>query len=378
MDPFYGFLGYNWTLIDGGGWRLNAPRISGRTFHCDPMGDDFDTYWGDFIVTLTNGDKHHFFNTANHVYRQGACDGSILGGGPGQNLDYSVDGSLLKFDTSTANAVLHLKDGSSFIFYDYLGAANQVDWKDNDGNIITYLYDGSGNLAITDTLGRVMNVSSTGITYPDGSGVQRSISFGYSNQTMAPTFSLPRPANGAPNPGSQVVSILSTVTLANSRSYTMQYNNFGELTKITYPAGGYTRYAYAAVHGWYQLNSNSTSGDVRVVTNSYSCANASGACTSGQESVTTYSVTRGQFDSNNTAITVTEALGNYTRYTFSNAGALSDFSTGAAPIPPRELTRAIYDSSGKLWRSISTDYNSLSYWYGISYYFPIRRNHHSR
>jgi RHS repeat-associated protein len=373
VDPFYGFLGYAWTNVDGGGWRLNAPRVTGMTFHCDPVGDLFDTYVGDFIVTLPDGDKHHFSNTANHAYHETACDGQITSHPPGQSLDYSVDGSLLKFDTSTADAVLHLRDGSSIVFHDYLGAANQVDWKDSDGNIITYVYSGGNLVSVTDTLGRVMNVSSGGITYPDGSGVQRTISFGYSNQTIAPTFSQPGAMYMASNPGSHVASILSSVTLANGRSYTMQYNNFGEVTRITYPAGGYTRYAYGALQGWYQLNQNSGSGDVRAVTNSYSCANASGSCTAGEERVTTYSATRQQFDSNNTAITVTDPLGNYATYTFSNAGALPDFSSGAAPIPPRELTRSVYDSSGKLWRSITTDYNSVSYWYGASYYFPIRK-----
>jgi RHS repeat-associated protein len=374
VDPVYGFLGYSWTLVDGGGWRLNAPRLSGRTFHCDSMGDFWDTYWGDFIVTLPSGDKHHFSNTANHVYHQGACDGPITGGAPpGQSLDYSADGSLLKFDTSSADAILRFKDGSSLVFYAYLGAANQVDWKDSNGNIITYLFDSNGNLvSVTDSVGRVISVSSGGISYPDGSGVQRTIAFGYSNQTLAPTFSLPPPSM-ASNPTPHTASILSSVTLANTRSYTMQYNSFGELTKITYPAGGYTRYAYGALPGWYQLSQDSTSGDVRVVTNSYSCANASGSCTAGEERLTTYSATRQQFDSNNTAITVTDALGNYTTYTFSNAGALPDFSSGAAPIPPRELSRTLYDSSGKMWRSIATNYNTVSYWYGTSNFFPIRR-----
>src|SRR6476620_7805121 len=35
VDPFYGFLGYAWGAVDGGGWRLNGPRLSGMTFHCD-------------------------------------------------------------------------------------------------------------------------------------------------------------------------------------------------------------------------------------------------------------------------------------------------------------------------------------------------------
>jgi len=103
----------------------------------------------------------------------------------------------------------------------------------------------------------------------------------------------------------------------------MQHNNFGELTKVTYPAGGYTRYAYAALPGWYLLNQNSTSGDVRVVTNSYSCANSSGSCIAAEERVTTYSATRQQSNSNNTAMTVTDPLGNYTTYTFTDAGTPS-------------------------------------------------------
>jgi YD repeat-containing protein len=49
------------------------------------------------------------------------------------------------------------------------------------------------------------------------------------------------------------------------------------------------------------------------------------------------------------------------------------FCQRSGPIPPRELTRTLYDSTGKMWRSITTDYNTVSYWYGTANYFPIRR-----
>lgn len=381
VDSFYGFTGYSWKGVDSGGWRLNFPGIA-RMQHCDQIGDNlFDVYWSDFTVTLPDGSKHHFDNQVGHVYHQRSCDGDPSSPRPDGAIGYTTDLSL-RLDTPDANnAVLRFRDGSSITFNN-IGAITHIDWKDANGNTITYTPDGLGGMTITDSVGRVVTVGvssisygtglatilPTSVTYIDSNGVQRATTLGYTSQTIAPTFSAGPPASSGPAP------MLTSITLPTTRSYSMQYNNFGELTKITYPVGGYTRYAYGAVQGWYQLATNPTSGDVRVVTNSYFCANASGSCTSSEERPTAYAATRQATNTNNTAMTVTDALGNYTTYTFSDAGAiLSGFVAGCDPPSPRELTRAVYDSGGHLLRSISTDYNTLDCGYGPARMFPIRR-----
>lgn len=112
VDSFYGFVGYSWNAVDSGGWRLNLPGIS-KMQHCDPVGDFFDVYWADFTVTLPDGSKHHFDNTAGHAYHQRAWDGPITGYPNGQATGYTTDLSL-RLDTPDAgNAVLHFRDGSS-------------------------------------------------------------------------------------------------------------------------------------------------------------------------------------------------------------------------------------------------------------------------
>jgi RHS repeat-associated protein len=374
VDSFYGFTGYSWKGVDSGGWRLNFPSIA-RMQHCDQIGDNlFDVYWSDFTVTLPDGSKHHFDNQVGHVYHQRSCDGDPPSPRPDGATGYTTDLSL-RLDTPDANnAVLRFRDGSSIAFNN-IGAITHIDWNDANGNVISYVPSSTG-WTITDSVGRVVTVAInpggllTSVTYIDSNGVQQSTTFGYTSQTIAPTFSAPAgvPVSSGPAP------MLTSITLPTTRSYAMQYNNFGEMTKITYPVGGYTRYAYGAVQGWYQLSSNPTSGDVRVVTNSYFCANASGSCTSNEERPTTYAATRQAMNANNTAMTVTDALGNYTTYTFSDVGAiLSGFVAGCDPPSPRELTRAIYDSGGHLLRSVSTDYNTVDCGYGPARMFPIRR-----
>ncbi len=373
VDSFFGFTGYSWNAVDSGGWRLNLPFIS-KMQHCDQIsGSFFDVYFSDFTVTLMDGTKHHFDNTAGHAYHQGACDGPITGHPPGQG-GCATDLSLCLIAPDTGNAVVQFRDGSSLVFYNYLTQVNQIDSKDANGNVISYVPTSTG-WSITDTVGRVVTVAvsaaalPTSITYPTSTGTQQT-TFGYTTQTISPTFSSPA---GLAVPSGQA-PMLTSITLPTSHSYSMQYNNFGELTKIAYPAGGYTRYAYGAVQGWYQLNTNSGSGDVRVVTNSYFCANASGSCASSEERPTTYGATRQAGNTNNTAMTVTDALGNYTTHTFSDAGAISSgFVAGCDPASPRELTRSLYDSGGHLLRSVSTDYNTLDCGYGPARMFPIRR-----
>jgi YD repeat-containing protein len=272
------------------------------------------------------------------------------------------------------------------IFYNYLGVINQIDSKDSNGNVISYLWDNSGNMSsIKDSLGRVVTIGyslvsygsglattlPTSVTYTDSNGLQQTTTFGYTTQTIAPTFSQPPPSSMVANqPPSGSAPYISSITLPNNRSYLMQYNNFGELTKISYPAGGYTRYAYGAVQGWYVLDNYSTSGDVRGVTNSYACSDPSGSCSPGDERPTTYSATRQWSNSNNTAMTVTDALGNYTAYTFSDAGDPQSWVAGCEPPSPRELTRTMYDSSGTKLRSVATDYNTMNCGNPM---FPIRR-----
>ena len=158
--------------------------------------------------------------------------------------------------TNPADIVLHSKDGTQIHFFSNLGyggvtampvkVADKIE--DTDGNSITITSINGFNVStITDTLSRVVtfhysgSVGPSSISYLDGGGTTRTISFGYTAPSCTPTFSLPA---GSLDEGN--CNALTSVTLPNNLHYNFTYNStLGELSKITYPTGGYTRYDFA-------------------------------------------------------------------------------------------------------------------------------------
>jgi YD repeat-containing protein len=252
---------------------------------------------------------------------------------------------------------------------------------DPNGNVITW-----GNT--TDTLGRSIAVSDSQISYRDSNGTPRTITLNYDTNTNPPvaTFSQPTTASGfgLVNPTAGVEGMLSSVVLADGLRYTFQYNEFGELTKITYPSGGYTRYAYQAFeqpYTWSATDYNafmvaSAVADFREVVGKYVCPAAVGPPTQSgviagastntctvAEDVTTYTPTffavGVPFTPVNEMNTVVDPLNNKTVHqfhitTYGNSNALGFLSQA-----PLEVNTSIYQGTAQLLETVSTSYAGL-------------------
>lgn len=240
---------YTWSdsSLNGGSgdWRLNIPSITPGTWLTDANGNHSGN--SDYIVTLMSGAKHAlgrtgYFNLAN--WSRDAEDGS------GLNIDLS----------NSSDTVVRDKAGIAYHFGNGTGDVTNIKVQDTNGNFILF-----SNSGVTDTLGRTIGISYTGyrpqsITYHDSDGIQRTISFTYTNLTIltgsSPHFSYPQQhtCNGYQNctniyvsqPSNVLKSVLSTVTLADNSQYTFSYNDYGELSKIVFPTGGYAKYEYGA------------------------------------------------------------------------------------------------------------------------------------
>jgi RHS repeat-associated protein len=149
-------------------------------------------------------------------------------------------------------------------------------------------------------------------------------------------------------------AILSSVTLPNNQTWQFQYNTYGELTKITYPTGGYSRYDYAAFPGYVSNPDTGFAADFREITARYVCRAATGSCAS--EDVTTYSPSIDATKTNNQYMDVVSALGDRTRHQFSFLTSTDPYSNFYST---REVLLYRYQGQNTLLRTVQTDYNGL-------------------
>ena len=200
-------------------------------------------------------------------YQIGGSSISLTNGATFTN-NYPTDWPLVSYDgtyvkSSNDQHTLYFKDGHTL-----RSSGNEL-WnvlEDTNGNNISCL-----GTTCTDTVGRqivfnpIHNPGSPGtspttsVSYLDDNGTMQTISFTYS------TFSLKYPWTqgdipcGTPNnqSGSCVIDdaaysplLLTAVTLPNNTQYKFEYadngdgTTSGELSKLTYPTGGYVRYVY--------------------------------------------------------------------------------------------------------------------------------------
>lgn len=147
-------------------------------------------------------------------------------------------GDFWYFNPAGPTPYLKMSNGETLWF----GELGQFATKDIDanGNVITYASQG-GSTIVTDTVGRTITISGTSVSYTDTNGVARTITINGVgvNSGGSPVFHYAGavPPSGAP-------STLGSIVLANGDRYDMQYNAYSELTKITYPSGGYTMYDF--------------------------------------------------------------------------------------------------------------------------------------
>lgn len=294
-------------------------------------------------------------------------DGGIYGfpntqeGGPIFTGADTSGANMYSAFTSNGAYELYLEDGTRVLPG---STSNSSLVYDTNGNYIDYESN-----QITDTIGRTVNVtasadgssSSIAFSYPDSNGATQTVTvqmaiITYNCTSGSSTFG----ANGT-------YSMPSAVIYPNGLTYTFQYDGCGNVTEITYPSGGYTRFIYDSgrnVNGSFEQQ----------VLAKYECpaaAVASGStiapggtsATSADtcpvpENPTTYTPTVGTY--NNSQNIVIDPLGNQTVYQFTQLNVIADPGS-----PPVETSRQIYQGNSQqgtaqLLKTITTQYTSTT------------------
>jgi RHS repeat-associated protein len=404
-----------WQYQGAGGLSFQIPYLyaTGQTCGTANIPGVFPTQttplycFSNFILVMEDGSKYSFpevktdsqfyMNTQTYVGYQGlpiadvpvgvdsTCAPGLLNNCTPRTITLSK-GMVL----DTIKGVVTFKDGSQLwfsginnAFWGYaapqsgLMVAEASQFVDANGNVISYSSGGGNSVIVTDTLGRTMTCTpcSSGGTqtfqYTNSNGALQTITLnesqGTTTNTVMPYFSAPAPTayNSVFVPGP--LNGGSSLTLPNGLTYTIQYNEYGEPTKITYPSGGYTRYDYQAFQVTYPWDNNNpnyvTTADYREVVAKHVCravvtpvgatspgvvaGPASNTC-SVPEDTTTYQPSISTWGVNSTN-TVTDPLGNVTIYQFS----------GSMYSGPYEMSRAIYQGSSTLLKTINTTYGPV-------------------
>lgn len=238
------------------------------------------------------------------------------------------------------------------------------------------------NSTITDAVNRTVSVQTAGanfssstktasaatidVSYPDSSGTMRTVVVQMSTMQFTCTSS----GNGPTGSGGGPYSMPTAIILPDGLTYTFQYDTCGMLRKVTYPTGGYTRYDYLGYpmileYGvgqslTYYFNQVIAKHVCPVPAMALGATSASAYNSSNQcpvtEKTTTYTPT--YFDSTNgnanSQNIVVDPVGNETVYQFSEPNGYSNW-------PAMETSRQMYDASGKLWKTVTTQYTSTTY-----------------
>jgi hypothetical protein len=400
---------------------------------------DYVNYVTNFALVMGDGSKYIFPNATIYSEQSIGCGYEPLGclGWYQQNdhlldYDYGSDqengsptqgqgrGQDILLDLSHANeaspyAVVRFRDGSQIQFslagWGGNGASNSpVNGPPTTGELsstASALVDTNGNVISINTVGNSIvwqdtnlrkvtytlasgNTPST-IQYLNSNGATQTITLAQSLvPPKAPTPSFTCPVVGgadtapcyrsdgimAVNSG-KILSVLDSIQLPNGLSYRFQYNEYGEIIKVLYPAGGYTRYTYQAypgANGYEWTTGTSGNADSRGVVEKDVCtavatgaaepsgyrgSTASNTCTV-QEETTTYK--RPAISPERSAV-VTDPLGNQTDYQFNDAIAgYSPYSATPALLnagpgsEPLETRRNIYQGDSTLLRTIITEH----------------------
>jgi hypothetical protein len=276
-----------WDNNPSAGWRLNIPKI----------------YWGqskevvspwtirciaNVVVQTSDGAQHDFKNKAH-------CERTTGVQQPTRNVSLSMsrDATYMQLETSDTEAILHMPNGSRIYFspgwqpYQDSGEAYPTKIVDRNGNKITFNTQDGILQSITDSLGRTITLNAgplTILSYKDSNGSDVSVVATHADGTVSPNFPDPSSATQmATATGPQ----LTTLSLPGERVFHFEYNTFGELAKVQYPRGGYTRYVYDTfTHKHEQLNCCHITASIRQIIQSRGGGRAGRGCSSPQAAPT--------------------------------------------------------------------------------------------
>jgi RHS repeat-associated protein len=208
-------------------------------------------------------------------------------------------------------------------------------------------------------------------TYYDSGGGTQTVTLSYSTVNIGPT-SFPTTSYDSYHSvvqwgtsGGSPVSVLTKITLANGLSYTFSYddpdnpghpNPYGEITKITLPTGGYIKYKWTTIAqadpGPMDPQTAANIGQVLIDGRRISERHVSED--GSTEHVWTYS-----WPTSATAQaggTITDPLGNTEEHDYGGCVASASGFYPYATSPPVEGAVVYRDSSGKLLKTVATDW----------------------
>lgn len=267
-----------------GPMRLSVPMLGVTATAC--QGSQSSRL--DWIFTDASGAQHHFGYSAPCSSFASTVD--------------SDDSALIHLDaTNQSDFVVRMKDGTSVHFsggFSYLGTGGTphvfTSIVDTNGNTIQSTLSSGVLSSITDTVGRVYSFDFTNnkITYKDANGVSQSITFTKLTDTSggAITYTHPTPSDCISGTFSQGLHSFPgpntswSMTIPNGASgltYQFEFDAVGELLKITYPSGGYTKYDFQPLITTYVLPASSISCsqvDFREVVAKHECRRSDGNC----------------------------------------------------------------------------------------------------
>ena len=363
-------------------WQINLPVLymTGVAQTSGVLGSSLYSQqecWQDFALVMGDGSRYAFPNAVadcwqTTTYSNGSygyayetnpfqeierlidTDGSTGNSGGGGAVSSNIQHALLDLTNFANNiATVRLTDGSQIVFsLDNNGLSPSPNGPirmlasalvDANGNVTTITENGN-NLIISDANNNSLTLNQIdadyipqSIQYRNSSGQQQTILLNTQVQTSTtrpptPLFAAPAIAGNIAGGGTSVNSPdVNNIVLPTGLSYTFQYNEYGELLKITYPSGGYTRYDYqASPYAYYVWNSsNEGYADRRDVVAKHVCRAAvtpAGATSPsgyvGSVAPNSCPVTEDNTiyvrtpTYQNTAVTVTDPLGNQTSYQF--------------------------------------------------------------
>ena len=353
---------YQWAK-NTSGWYWNIPTLTSDA-NVPPYSLTPGPYTcnGNYRLTLWDGRVIYFpYVYSNCVYtnssgQQSPAPGkeNLIGseGVPlGSSYACAPDFAVLTVNDSGSPFKVTLRTGETLWFPPSSGNPSYLS-KDEDanGNIITYSV--GPPWVITDTMGRTITITSTGqssgtVTYPDSNGNQQTITLTAQGFTFPTHF--PTNLYGEQNQ-SFSYSLLTSIQLPNGDEWDMQYApdsggyGYGELTKITYPTGGYTTYQYefsgeapgdtSGAAGRRQVYAKQTCRDFN--------SRNEGSCTVLDS--TTITPTPLSTWSTNGSSQVLDGVGDKTIYTFAGLGSTAGYET----------KRQIYSGSSTLVETVST------------------------
>lgn len=350
-----------WTTMPFAGGHLNIPALTSSYVSLSTTSYDGMGIPTTLLAQCNTG--YTFFDQSGAAHGFGnlsGCVGDAHPNNPAVNYTESSDGAFYRLDTTnSAEAVVYDRSGIQYHF----PTAGGVTIVDPSGNTIAISQSGTYpdlTYTITDTVGHLVTVTSSSVSYRDSNGNQQSISAtatDLGNQAMSFVWAGGSSTDGQYGyvyAGTQNFTIPSTkytLSYPSGEQFALTYTGFKEISKIQYPSGGYTSYAYQSIPGAYIDSNWRINADIREIQTKTVCPNSSGSCASNELLTTTYTPYSGGFDGNS-SMEVQDPAGNLSHVDFYG----NSYYPTYAEVEKQRLVYSGNGSSKALWKTITSAY----------------------